>query len=667
LVFAVIRAAVAGETADPILYAHGVDLPQGAEPPSEFMYMAGGVQTITPSLDGKPVKITVRADRDTANALNVAIRAHQANGKKPYFDFNHEEREASFWPESFFWSDAPQPGIYVRGQWSGKGAAAVKGKEFRAFSPAFTTDKVITSEDSPARVKGAPLVMGGLVNDPAFKNNLPFWAKAANQNQTTMLTPEQIAQLQADLKKLQDENATLKAKEATAENTKAIQAKDAEITTLQGKLSQAETALKAKNKETADLAIRAAVARGVFPAQAAEDSEEGKIMARWRSLIEADPSYADLLAKQSGNTAVGATITAGASRIQVGPEDIKRVVKAYGDIKATSRENAQARAVIYARDIAPRLEKEWTGIVQAANSLGGVVGDLVVQRSLDLLTYELPVLSRISTDFSGETAAYGQTIKTRLRAVPAVGEYDNDNGYPTQDINATDVDVVINKHKSVQHRLTVNDLASTKRLLFPEQEEGMLYALGADMVASMLALITAANFPNATKAQVDTFARKHVIAMKTKLNKRKVTGGTRTLLLNSDFHGSLEEDTTVVSALINRSAGDAIASSMLPPIARFQPVEAPYLPDNGEKLAGAGFRADALAMACRLPADYTQVFPGATGGGVVSTVTSANGQLSVMLVQFIDHKLGAALMRVAHMYGVAKGNADALERLEDKA
>jgi hypothetical protein len=164
---------------------------------AEVMYMPAGLQTITPSQGGRGVTVQVRVDRAGAEALEAQRAALESRGKRPYFDFNHEDGEASFWPTLFFWKDgsnsqpsslnAQPAGIYARGEWSDLGQQAIAGKRYRQFSPVFFVDDV---RAKPARIvcrEDAKPNMGGLVNDPAFHTILPFWAKDAGA--TTQLIP----------------------------------------------------------------------------------------------------------------------------------------------------------------------------------------------------------------------------------------------------------------------------------------------------------------------------------------------------------------------------------------------------------------------------------------------------------------------------------------------
>jgi 23S rRNA (uracil1939-C5)-methyltransferase/tRNA (uracil-5-)-methyltransferase len=102
---------------------------------------------------------------------------------RPFFDFNHEDREASAWPTEFYWAgDDPQSGgVRARLEWSDAGKRAVDGRTFRRFSPTFhldasghvTTDydEIITETITPTD-GSATLKLRFLARD-FFQNN-PF-------------------------------------------------------------------------------------------------------------------------------------------------------------------------------------------------------------------------------------------------------------------------------------------------------------------------------------------------------------------------------------------------------------------------------------------------------------------------------------------------------------
>lgn len=657
-------------------------------PPSSMMWMPGGVHQIRASRGGKPVEIAIKVDAAAAAAVEASLREHLSAGRqRPFFDFNHRRDEAAAWPTGFFWSTTPEPGIYASVEWTSAGTEAVNGRTYRAFSPAFFVD-----DSAPARVVGAPFVMGGLVNDPAFRAIRPITARRntnpMNKQKKLLTLLAAITGLQRDRSVLAartdgDHAAALKAKddeiaaklaeagtlqtEIAAENpgsvaveindaTDALEARDAEIARLKADNAGLVEAANQRRKQEVDAAIEAAVARGAIPPKDEAAKE------KWRKACTGEPAALELLAAMRGNAAIEAgrmtTSDGRTGSVQITSEDTRRVIQAYHEER-----NPAKAATIYARDIRARLVARDELVIEAANSLGGVVGNLIVQRSLDLLKTEFPLLSRISTDFSDQNAAYGQSIVTRIITPPAATDYSTSTGYAASAATTTDVSVVLNVHKGVTVEFNVNELAGTRRMLFDEQREGMHFSLGEALVAALYGLITSGNYSNATTKAKNSFGRGTLTTMAKNLNAspRKAPKAGRTLLLNGDYFEVLQNDGTLVQLAATQDRS-LIQEYALPRIAGFQPFEAIDLPTTGN-LCGFGLSPDAMALVTRLPNDYTSIFPGVTGGGLVSTVTNPDTGVSVMLVQYIDHVLGKASMRLALMYGVAVGRATSGERL----
>lgn len=656
---------------DEIIFArmNPVGLPEG-QTPSIIMVMPGGVHEITADHNGQPAKLSVVVNKGTAVALQAALQNHLAAGSKPFFDFNHRESEASAWPQEFYWGHTPQPGVYARLAWTKAGAEAVEGKVFRSFSPAFRVSHLVADASNPARVTGAPVAMGGLVNDPAFKVIAPLWARlgggqGATKTKGENMNEQELAALKAKLIELENGIGVLKAHQTKQGEDEAevkaratdLKLKEAEAEAARGKIAATEQQakivtlegeIKARNKTMADEAIKAAIKRGAIPAQ------DEKVQARYRALIETDPSNVVLVESLAGNAAMGGTITAG--KVEITGEDPTAVIRAY-----TAEQSPLARGIIYAKNLRKLMTTEdgCDHVVRAANTLGTLAAGIVVQRALDLLKLSFPQLSRISSNFSGENAAYGEAITTRLVSVPLVGTYHVDNGYVSQALTTTDVPVTINQHKFVQAEFGANELAGTRRMLFGEQEDAMHFALGKDLVDAIYALMIAGNFTEApvTEALVD-FDRTTVIEIGTAMQTggRNANTGTRTLLLSSEFYGKLAEDVTIISPIYNAAApATAVSMGVLPMVHGFLPVEAANLPNTGN-MTGFAMRADAIAMAVRPANDYTTALPGLPQTGNVQQITNPDTGLTVTLTQYVNHYLGKTYMRVAWMYGVAKGN-----------
>ncbi len=609
--------------------------------PTEIMAFPAGTNTINASQSGKPITKTILVGPDTADAMNTALKAHlTASPQKPYFDFDHDDTRASAWPQSYRWepgtSEKPA-GVYAAVEWSASGSGAVLGKDYRSFSPAFHVD-----ESKPARVIGAPLNMGGLVNAPAFRKQAPIWAadtdptlSAAlplnpNQNPSTMTEAETQAA-------------------AAAANADALKAKET-VTALTTKVEALLAKETARVKSDAATKVAAAVKRGALPAK------DETIQAKWRGLIEADASHGELLDSMAGSGLLN-NVTSPGGHIVVKAGAVE-VLKAYSEAK-TSLD----RAAIYAKDISPLFSEGGfsLGPILAANSLGTLSTSLVVQRALTLLKFSYPWLQKITTDFSPENAAFNQAIITRLKGALVANAFVAGTGYGANNAGTTDVSVTLNQHVGVPVTFNVNELASTTRDLFGEQAEGMHYAIGTKIVDYLFTLLTAANFTNHTDSKLSLFNRSKMTAMAKALGNRKVGQMGRFTLLNPDFFEKLGQDSSLVQ-LAAYQKPEYLTEYRLPRVAGFDPFEAQSLPANAEDLAGFSGTSESLALVTRVPNDYAAALPGASNG-TVSTVTNIDTGISVQLVQFVDHVKAEANARVALMFGAAKGNPACGERL----
>jgi hypothetical protein len=163
-----------------------------------IMVMPSGIHDITPSLQGKAVRVIVSIEPGAAVALENQRKALLAahSGHKPFFSVEHKSGCAAFWPKKFSWDtrvDATgqaRTGVWADGTWSAAGVEARDGKNYRCFSPTFFVNEVKADPDDPAVVVCSPdakLNMGALENDPAFADLPPLWAHNAASPQFAAL------------------------------------------------------------------------------------------------------------------------------------------------------------------------------------------------------------------------------------------------------------------------------------------------------------------------------------------------------------------------------------------------------------------------------------------------------------------------------------------------
>src|SRR5438105_7620001 len=460
------------------------------------------------------------------------------------------------------------------------------------------------------------------------------------------MTPKEIAQLQAKNEELESEMSELRAKvqeaadknETDAVSAAELKAKEAEFKLneatleteeLKKKQSDIESEIKTRNLSDAQAAVADAVKRGVI---AAKDEETQKA---WTADITENPFRASLLSKMAGSPQLFNRSTNRSSSIAVTGEDPRAIYKKLGAITARqSKAGLTAEKSELSKEFASLFCSEFggsngsrlldfpltaivAGDVTDAN-LATLSGSLVAQRTLQLLKFTFPVLTRIVTDFSDQPAQFNQTIITRTVTVPAVSDYNTTTGWTDSTAATADVPVTIDQHKGVPITFNQNILASTARRLFDEFAPAAAYALGKVLVDALYARITDANFTNNTVSTDANFTRTTVVSMGTQLTLRgnPYGAGMRTLLLYPTVFQNLVVDSTLVTFAAYQKpeiiTGPLKEGSMelVIPVDTFGVISAPNLPANNGNVSGFGFTKSALIMATRLPNDYTTFLPG---------------------------------------------------------
>jgi len=202
--------------------------------------------------------------------------------------------------------------------------------------------------------------------------------------------------------------------------------------------------------------------------------------------------------------------------------------------------------------------------------------------------------------------------------------------------------------------------------LFDEVAPAQSYALAKDIMDNLYSRITDANFTNNSVITTASFNRASVVDVGVAQDLLGVPAGMgqRTLLLYPTVFGNLEKDTVLMNLaayqrpdLITNPAG-ADNVSLVIKVSDYQVVKAPNLPTNNGNVTGFAGSKSALCIVTRVPNDYTSALPGSSYGNV-QIVTNPDNGLSVMLVQYVDHKLGTSNQRIALMYGTAAGQGPA--------
>jgi phage I-like protein len=245
-------------TLAPLHAAFSNALAEGSALPTDIQYMPPGRHRIRASQGGKPVSVEVAVSAATAAVLQTFLAAKMtaaAEGRedRPFFDFNHEDREASAWPTEFYWAgdDSQTGGVRARLEWSDAGKRAVEGRTFRRFSPTFHLD-------AAGHVTGSEINMGGLVNRAAFKRIAPLFAAA----------PVDTAHEQPLMQTLISTLRSLSLVEASAtEEADLVSQVSRSVSALKSQVSDLQANLATQARQRAESLVDAAVHAGRLPAK----------------------------------------------------------------------------------------------------------------------------------------------------------------------------------------------------------------------------------------------------------------------------------------------------------------------------------------------------------------------------------------------------------------
>jgi len=248
--------------AAPLHAAFSNALTEGSALPSDLQYMPPGRHRIRASRAGKPVSVEVLVSAATAAVLQAFLAAKlaaAAEGRedRPFFDFNHEDREAAAWPTEFYWAgeDPQSGGVRARVEWSEPGKRAVEGRGFRRFSPTFHLD-------ASGQVTGSEINMGGLVNRAAFKRIAPLFA--AGPEVDTAPEPKPMQTLVSTLRSLGLVEA------AATEEADLVTQVSRSVSALRTQVSDLQTSLATQARQRAESLVDGAVRAGRIPAKDTE-------------------------------------------------------------------------------------------------------------------------------------------------------------------------------------------------------------------------------------------------------------------------------------------------------------------------------------------------------------------------------------------------------------
>lgn len=297
------------------------------------------------------------------------------------------------------------------------------------------------------------------------------------------------------------------------------------------------------------------------------------------------------------------------------------------------------------------------------NTLGTLVGTLILTRALELVFTKRPILKNISlglTDLDGKAEALvlGQTAITRVKSIPAVTDFDsNAEGFVT-----TDVPVVLSEEKKLHLTFTREELNSTNRDLIEEAAEPIAVGIANHFVDEIAELWTPANFPNETVVGSGWTYSNTLLALRAALNGRGVSEMRRFLVHSTGVGTALLGDSMVVAALNNPANGNAIERGELPRVAGFGLEEYPAIPSD-DNLVGFAGTPDSTILAVRPHKNPEDAIGGLRFPGNFGYITEPKSGLTLAVSQWIDANSLDVNTRLSWLQGKAKGDGARGQRL----
>jgi hypothetical protein len=283
-------------------------------------------------------------------------------------------------------------------------------------------------------------------------------------------------------------------------------------------------------------------------------------------------------------------------------------------------------------------------------ALNGVFLAQISQASLPFLKNAFAPLAGVTTDFSTDVAAAGQSVTTRFATVPSVVDITS-AGYAPVAGSTTARTITLDQHQGVTLGFTdIEVLQSSinfERLFL----EPMIQALGAKVFGDLWNLVTAANFAaTPLSSSAANFDRSDVIDLGVQLTQSPLQAPKfgRAILANPAYYGALLK--TLNSAEIP-GITPFKADGTVPRVSGFDIYESDLCDANGEALAGFAMHRSALIMAAR------RVNPEAAlqDSIEIAEVVVPDLGLPVTFRRFYSRESGQTVISASIIYGVAKG------------
>lgn len=301
-----------------------------------------------------------------------------------------------------------------------------------------------------------------------------------------------------------------------------------------------------------------------------------------------------------------------------------------------------------------------------ANALGTTYTGRLAARAIQLAMIS-PLLRAFAIDFEQldpglPNTAVGESIKIKIPGIPTVGDF----GDAATDLATTEVSVLLNQHKQVQHDLTKAEMQALSLdqgdpgalLVIDARARLMGQALTRKVASDLLALITTGNGYDAlADVNVGDMDFDYFVDAGATLDEddRYCPDMGRWAMVSRTVWANLLKDARVNKT--NKDAGfDPTVTGIIPDVAGFQVIKCPFLNTANatadlEVIFGAP---SAVGWGSRHPLDPTVLFPDAPRNSNNEAMVDAETGLRFLNQEFVDSKALTAGMRLSVLYGKAK-------------
>ena len=236
----------------------------------------------------------------------------------------------------------------------------------------------------------------------------------------------------------------------------------------------------------------------------------------------------------------------------------------------------------------------------ATNSLSGVNATRISQLTLDALQTSVIPFSAFTTDFSPDIAERGSAVTTRFVTNPSVSNFAATRA--SQNSTTTSKTVTLSNYVGVDLGFSDTEMSFSDVKLSEMFIKPAVVALFENVIASVFALCTSANYSQNTLITAANFNAANIAGLATNLNTAKVTSVGRQLIVSPSYMDTIRKDTSITSTYAIGTS-DVIQKGIFPTVHNFKLNEFNgTIPTNSESLTGIALAPQAVCVAARVPA-----------------------------------------------------------------